>query len=475
MSENIALIPWPLNVEFIGGKFAIGQNISISAPSGYEWQKLRSYLANRFAEETARRIEVNLPIDAKRASITLELMPDPGLGEEGYRLTIDKEGVRIEAPHPAGAFYGIQTILQLLIRDKDDFWLPAILITDKPRFAWRGMMLDVARHFFPVAVIKHVIDWLAFYKMNRLHLHLTDDQGWRIEINSWPKLTEIGGSTAVGGGKGGFFTQQDYREIVAYAGERQVIIVPEIDMPGHTQAALASYPELSCQTETPALYTGIEVGFSSLCIEKELTNRFVADVIAELTVITTGPYLHIGGDEPLSTDPVSYKEFILRVQQIVKANGKQLVGWQEIGQVELLPGSLLQYWDERVDLNPLSPDTRVIASPATKAYMDMKVDDAMPLGQNWAGKISVKDGYGWDPLALNGLALENVIGVEAALWTETILSQKDIESMVFPRLPGYAEIGWSPQAVRTWQHYQPRLSKHALDWKRLGINYYDFP
>ena len=220
---------------------------------------------------------------------------DPALGEEGYELTIAPDGVTITAAGPAGLFYGVQTLRQLLppqieqaTAQAGPWTLPAGTIRDTPRFEWRGAMLDVARHFFGVADVKRYIDLLAYYKLNRLHLHLSDDQGWRIAINSWPNLAEYGGSTQVGGGAGGYYTQAEYADIVAYAQQRYIMIIPEIDLPGHTNAALASYAELNCNDVAPPLYTGTEVGFSSLCADKAITYTFVDDVMRELAALTPG-------------------------------------------------------------------------------------------------------------------------------------------------------------------------------------------
>ncbi len=204
-----------------------------------------------------------------------------------------------------------------------------------PKYGYRGAMLDVARHFFTVDEVKKYIDLLAMYKINKLHLHLSDDQGWRIEIKSWPNLTNYGGSTEVGGGPGGFYTQEEYIELVSYAQERFITIIPEIDLPGHTNAALASYPELNCNGKSPDLYTGTEVGFSTLCANKEITFQFLDDVIREISEITPGPYFHIGGDESHVTKEEDYITFINRSQDMVLKYGKKVMGWDEIQNADL--------------------------------------------------------------------------------------------------------------------------------------------
>ncbi len=273
-------------------------------------------------------------------------------------------------------------------------------IHDRPRFAWRGAMLDVARHFFGVGEVKRLVDLMALYKLNRLHLHLTDDQGWRIAIRSWPRLTSHGSLTEVGGGPGGRFTQREYASIVAYARARFVEVVPEIDMPGHVNAALSSYASLNCNGVAPEPYSGIEVGFSSLCIRKELTYEFVDDVVRELAALTPGPYVHIGGDEADATDPGDYRTFVERVQAIVRSHGKRMIGWEEIAKAKLRKTSVAQHWhDPALARRAVEQGAKLIMSPATKAYLDMKYTSASPLGTTWAGTTTVRDAYAWDPAA----------------------------------------------------------------------------
>lgn len=408
---------------------------------------------------------------------------DPALGEEGYDLVVTPDNVRILAPRPAGLFYGVQTLCQLLPAApqpaalRPEAWLlPACTIRDTPRFRWRGMMLDVARHFFGVDDVKRLIDLLACYKLNRLHLHLTDDQGWRIEIRSWPRLVTVGASTSVGAGLGGFYTQADYAEIVAYAQERAIIVVPEIEMPGHCGAALASYAELNRDGIAPPLDTGTEVGRSTLCIDREITYRFVEDVVRELAALTPGPYLHVGGDEAWSTDPAGYRAFIERVQAIAQRYGKQMVGWEEIAQARLLPSTVVQHWLSGLASQAVSQGAKVIMSPAMRTYLDMKYAASTPLGLEWAGCVEVPDAYDWDPATqVPGVAEGDLLGVEAPLWSETLRARADLEYMAFPRLIGIAEIGWSPAVGRSWEEYRERLAAHGPRLAAMGVAYYRSP
>jgi hexosaminidase len=342
-------------------------------------------------------------------------------------------------------------------------------------------MLDVARHFFGVEDVKHYIELLAMYKLNVLHLHLADDQGWRIEIKSWPQLALVGGSTAVYGEGGGYYTQAQYTELVAYAAERFITIVPEIDLPGHTSAALASYAELNCDGEPQPLYTGTNVGFSSLCIDKEITYEFLDDVLRELAEMTPGPYIHIGGDEAMATPADAYLRFMQRVQPIVQKYGKQVVGWEELGQAPLQPGTLVQQWNTDPSrtvhtLQAVEQGAKVIVSPASRTYLDMKYTAGTALGLQWAGLAEVRDAYDWEPTCyMDGVGEAQVAGVEAPLWSETLRTLDEIEYMVLPRLSGIAEIGWSPRDGRSWEEYRTRLAAQAAYWQALELNFYRSP
>jgi hexosaminidase len=484
--ENV--IPKPVSVIAAGGTFSLSANTAIYVEPGTDEVKaIGQYLADHINPSTGYGIQVQTTAGVPgKGNIYLALTgADLSLGDEGYELTITPELVKVAANKPAGLFYGVQTIRQLLPAAIDSVsiqpgpWTMGTgTIKDYPRFAWRGTMLDVARHFFSVRDVIRYVDLLAYYKINRLHLHLANDQGWRIQINSWPNLALYGGSLEVGGTPGGYYSQDDYSYIVAYAQTRYITIVPEIDMPGHVNAALASYSELNCNGLAPDLYTQIDVGFSSLCLSKDVTYTFVGDVIAELAALTPGPYIHIGGDEASATDLADYIPFIERVQTIIKDNGKQMIGWEEIAQARLLPTSVAQHWNpgEGFAGQAVQQGMKVIMSPADKAYIDMKYDPSTPLGLDWAGIINVETAYSWDPATMvTGVTENNILGVEAPLWSETLITLDDIEYMAFPRLLGYAEIGWSPQAGRNWNEYKLRLTTHGPRLEALGVNFYKSP
>jgi hexosaminidase len=335
----------------------------------------------------------------------------------------------------------------------------------------------VARHFFTPDVVKRYIDQIALYKINHLHLHLSDDQGWRIAIDSWPRLATYGGSTQVGGGPGGYYTKAQYSDIVAYAAARHVTVIPEIDIPGHTNAALASYAELNCNNTAPPLYTGTNVGFSSLCVPKEVTYKFVDDVVRELAALTPGPYIHIGGDEAQSTSDADYRTFMNRVLPIVGKYGKQAIGWHEVAKVDPATSVIPQFWGTTTSNTPVrdaaNRGSKVIMSPANKAYLDMKYNSSTQLGLTWAGYIEVQTAYDWNPGAyLSGVGESAVRGVEAPLWSETIRTRQDIEYLAFPRLPAIAEIGWSPWSTHNWDAFRQRLGAQGPRWQVMGLNYY---
>ena len=484
------MIPKPVSVAKAEGVYTITPATTILiSPATPDVRGVADQLASRLQATTGSKIAIQEGAGGGHGQIALRLLQAAAsvpsqFGREGYRLQITPEGVLAEALQPAGLFYAVQTLRQLLPPPGHAgavVLLPAGEIMDYPRFAWRGAMLDVARHFFGVEDVKRYIDLLAMYKLNVLHLHLADDQGWRIEIKSWPQLALVGGSTAVNGEGGGYYTQAQYTELVAYAVERFITIVPEIDLPGHTNAALASYAELNCDGVAQPFYTGTNVGFSSLCIDKEITYDFLDDVLRELAEMTPGPYIHIGGDEATATPADAYLRFMQRIQPIVQKYGKQVVGWEELGQAPLQPGTLVQQWNTDPSrtvhtLQAVAQGAKVIVSPASRTYLDMKYTADTPLGLQWAGLVEVRDAYDWEPTSyMDGVGEAQVVGVEAPLWSETLRTLDEIEYMVLPRLPGIAEIGWSPRDGRTWEEYRMRLAAQAAYWQALELNYYRSP
>jgi hexosaminidase len=496
---NKDLIPMPATVSarVDGSAFTFDEATIVYYNGDREVKRLASEFAHRYSISSDNAIEVSNPPEN---GIFFKINENASTSEEGYELSIEENAITLLATAPHGLFNGIQTLRQLLpdtLSQRQSHVIPAGSIEDYPRFEWRGSMLDVARHFFGVEDVKRYIDLISSYKMNILHLHLSDDQGWRIEIKSWPNLTTHGGSTEVGGDKGGYYTQEQYKEIVEYAAQHYVTIVPEIDLPGHINSALASYGELNGGTIVPAegavtkstpnilgqknkptsLYTGIEVGWSTLRYEKEVTFKFVNDVIRELSAITPGPYFHIGGDEAAATRKEDYVKFINRFVEITAKNGKTMVGWEEIAQGDINSSIITQHWrQEKYALEAVEKGSKLIMSPANKTYIDMSYDSTTKLGLHWAAYIEVDSAYAWDPeTQVKGITKDNIIGIETPLWTETITTMDEIEYMAFPRLPGYAEIGWSLASGRNWDEYKLRLAAHGKRMESMGIDFYRSP
>jgi hexosaminidase len=383
-----------------------------------------------------------------------------GSGEpESYRVDVRADGVSLTAPDAAGLFRGAQTLEQL----REDGAIAPVRIEDRPRFAWRGVMLDVARHFFGVADVKRYLDLAALYKLNVLHLHLTDDQGWRLSSDAWPRLTEVGATTQVGGGAGGFYSRDDYAEIVRYASERFITIVPELDVPGHTNAALLAYPELGDGT-APAPEIGIHSPGRSLNVSAPAVLRFLDDVVGELAALTPGPYIHLGADEVQGMAPDDYAAFLQAAAEIVARHGKTMIGWEEVATAPLPKGVIVQHWtDPKLMRAAADQGAPLIMSPAPHTYLDQKYDDGTELGLSWAGNVDVRDAYDWDPG-------DGVLGVEAALWTETVEDFDAVAYMTLPRLPAVAEVGWSQE--RDWEGFRQRLATHGPRWEALGLTYH---
>ena len=481
------VIPLPGSIKSNQGTYTLPSNAAVVVqPDQEEVRLIGGFLADCLRPATGFELPL-LPAEAAATGGILLTTDGAGtdLGEEGYELAIETDGITLRAPHPAGLFRGVQTIRQLLpsaieahAPQSGPWQMDCISIQDTPRFAWRGVMLDVARHFFPAAAVKRLIDQIAYYKFNILHIHLTDDQGWRLMIHSWPRLAEHGGSTDFTGGPGGFYTQEEYQQIVEYAAAHYIAVIPEVDMPAHVNSALASYEVLNDNGVARPLYTRYEGGSSSLAIHKEITYQFLEDTLREIAALTPAPYIHIGGDEAHSTDEAAYKVFIERVQKIVQGLGKQCIGWEEVSRADLLPDTVVQYWWQA----PLAQEAarrghKLIFSPASKVYLDIKYDPSTQLGLDWTKQyIDVRDTYDWDPAhLLEDVAEESVLGVEAELWTETIVTVDDIDYMLFPRVLACAEVAWTPPEKRHWEEYSLRLANHGQRLAAMGIKFYRSP
>ncbi|MGQ0639227.1 MAG: beta-N-acetylhexosaminidase [Gemmatimonadaceae bacterium] len=481
------VVPDPVSLTMGNGEaFVLSDSTTIVVDAGnVDAARTAEQLAALLRPSTGFVIPLSSGGASNRRTIALRLSPDTELGNEGYRVAVTRDSVRITANAAAGLFYGTQTLRQLLPPQIESHmtlgqvpWtIPAVTITDRPRYTWRGAMLDVARHFFTVDEVKQYVDLIALYKLNVLHLHLADDQGWRIEIKSRPKLASAGSVTQVGGGPGGYYTQDEYAEIVRYAQEQHITIVPEIDMPGHTNAALIAHPELSCSKRPPAPYTGTEVGWSTFCANKEETYALVDDIVREIAALTPGRYFHMGSDENPILSKEDYAKFVERTQDIIARHGKHMVGWEEISHARLRPTTLSQAWaTDSVAAHAVQYGAKVILSPGSRTYLDMKYNENTELGLKWAGLIEVRHAYDWDPATyMKGVTEANIVGVEAPIWSETVRNITAVQYLALPRLPALAEVAWTPQSSRNWESFRTRIATHAPRWNLLGMNYYRSP
>lgn len=482
--SNNNIVPKPLSYKKGDGKFILKKDALIYVKGNNEEEteeisKIAEFIKEKLKNSTGFELKIVRGDNVSAGSIYLTTIgEEEDKGNEGYKIITTPESVKIIAYKPEGISRGVQTLRQLLPADiekntvvTDVEWsIPVSTIDDKPEYAYRGLMLDVARHFFTVDEVKRQIDHAAQYKINRVHLHLSDDQGWRLEIKKWPDLAKIGGSTEVGGGPGGYYTQEEFKDLVKYAAQRYVEIIPEFDMPGHSNAALASYGFLNKDGKKKPLYTGIEVGFSSFMTNDENTYKFIDDVIKEVSEISPSKYIHIGGDEAMSTKKADYDYFVGRVAKIVEKYGKTPVGWDHIDtSPEINSSVVLQNWKDSNEA-AREKNMNIVISVAKKAYLDMKYNENTPYGLNWAGYIPVETAYKWDTTDYAPKKL--VLGIEAPLWTETIAGEKVMDYMIYPRLLGYAEIGWTPKDARDWNEYKVRLKDQGERMKNQGINYY---
>jgi hexosaminidase len=483
----VQVIPEPSSVHTLPGlSFTLTPFTRIVVPArSADATASATYLAQILRPSTGYRLPITsgfpLPGD-----IRFDLDGPAALGAEGYQLSVTPLGVSIAAAASAGLFYGVQTLRQLFPARVESnevqsgpWRASGVLISDTPRFAWRGAMLDVARHFFTVGQVETYLNLLSMYKINVLHLHLSDNEGWRIYVNGWSRLATYGGSTDVSGGPGGYYTQADYTNIVDYAQAHHIMIVPEIDTPGHVTAAQASYADLNCDGVAPPL---LAPGYSSLCISDPTTYQFLDAVVGQLAALTPGPYIDMGGDETLSTSASDYQTFVDRMQQIVAAHGKKLLGWHQIEAGDLSSDDLVQYWglagsvpDIALAQQAVARGNKIIMSPADRTYLDMAYNSST-IGQNWIGNpgyVSVSDAYNWNPATyVPGVGESDIVGVEAPEWTEDLSTVQLAQYMEFPRLTGIAEVGWSPQRTHDWDSYKVRLAAQGPRWDVLGVNYY---
>ena len=513
----VSLIPLPNQWSIDSGYFLIHPKTII----GVENQQ-QMVIVEHFRDHFLSNVGWSPEIQINPDTSSVRLIGSPQISPEGYMLAVNSEGIELSANDGAGFFYGLQTLMQLLppnfisaqAENQRQWAIPAVTIEDRPAFGWRGFMLDVSRHFFDKEQVKQILDMMAGLKMNRFHWHLTDDQGWRIEIKSYPKLTEIGAwrvdytnydeSISDWWGRprqtprdsasyGGYYTQDDIREIVAYAKERFIEIIPEIDMPGHAQATIAAYPEIGCVNAEPYVATGGVFKNNTYNPGKEETFGFIETMLNEVMDLFPYHYVHIGGDEcnkdQWKVDPYAQQRirdeglkgegelqsyFIKRVEAIINKRGKKMIGWDEILEGGLAPNATVMSWrGEEGGIKAAQAGHDVIMTPAAYCYIDLKQgpDDLEPnLGYS---HMFLKDAYQYQivPESFTPEQAKHVLGTQANLWTESIPDWGKLTYMTYPRVFAIAENAWTDEQHQHWDHFIERLSPYLKRLDRQAIRY----
>lgn len=513
-AAECAVVPAPVSLTRDSGEFSLNDETQVIFWNGNkEAEAAAEYLAGALRPATGYRFPVSGAGGGGTNTIFLKIA-DIGFGPEGYRLVVIPDRAIIIASTGAGLFYGVQTLRQLLPPaifsetrvEGQDWQLPAVTINDYPRFAWRGMMLDPARHFLPKEFVKKFIDTLALHKMNRLHLHLTDDQGWRIEIKKYPKLTEVGAwreETLAGhfdnkpqvfDGKrhGGFYSQEDIRELVAYAAERHITIMPEIEMPGHAQAAIASYSELGNLNTPLPVHTKWGVNKNIFNVE-ESTILFLQDVLAEVVDLFPSTYIHIGGDEAVKDQ---WKEsaavqkrmaelglpdedhlqsyFIARMNDFLKSKNRRLIGWDEILEGGLGKDASVMAWrGVEKGIIAAQAGNDVVMAPTAYTYFDYYQGPRKAEPLAIGGNLPLHKVYSFDPVpkALDDEAMKHILGAQGQLWGEYIATPEHAEYMGFPRACALAEVVWTPQSQRNYEDFLKRLKTHLERLGQMGVRF----
>lgn len=503
-AQEIALIPQPEKLTQGSGNFSITPKTKIVlAGSGLEQSAkflndyLQSFFGFKLAIQKSGDFKNNIVLNYEKMEYGI-----PG----AYQLHVKKDEIHIGGDNATGTFYGVQTLIQLLPYAKSNsLSVPVVEIEDKPRFGYRGLMLDVGRHFFPLDYVKKFIDFIAMHKMNTMQLHLTEDQGWRIEIKKYPKLTSVGAyrnGTIIGHHPGtgndntrygGFYTQNEIKEMVKYATERYVTIIPEIEMPGHASAAIAAYPQLSCFPDSATkhnakvTWAGSEQGkqvqqawgiYPDVFAPTEYTFQFLQDVLDEVLPLFPSKYIHIGGDEcpkdawkksafcqqmikdkNLKDEHGLQSYFIQRMEKYLNSKGRQIIGWDEILEGGLAPNAAVMSWrGEKGGIAAAKEKHQVIMTPTGWAYFDYsqtKKEDSLTIG----GYLTVQKVYSYEPLPKELAAdeVKYVMGAQANLWTEYIGNPRKLEYMLFPRLSAMSEVLWSPKESKDWISFEKRL------------------
>jgi hexosaminidase len=528
LGQEIHIIPQPVSIT--QPKIAASFNITPATVLVLQASGLEN-TANFFNDYLDRFYHFKLKIEKNNSSknvirLNYERMNKPIAG--AYYLSVGNNGVYVAGDNEAGAFYGIQTLIQLLPVSVEQtqssaskLSIPHVSVTDYPRFGYRGLMLDVGRHFFPVDFIKTYIDFIAMHKMNNFHWHLTDDQGWRIEIKKYPRLTEIGawrngtiighypGTGSDNTRHGGFYTQEQVKEVIAYAKKRYVTVIPEIEMPGHASAAIAAYPWLSCFANEPTKNSPNAADLTKtaggkqvqetwgvfedvFCAGNDSTFTFLQDVLSEVAALFPSTYIHVGGDEcpksnwkrcpkcqarmkqlGLKTEHELQSYFIQRMEKFVNSKKKKMIGWDEILEGGLAPNATVMSWrGEKGGIEAAKLDHDVLMTPTTYVYFDYaqsKHEDSLVIG----GFLPLEKVYGYEPIpaVLTPQQGKHILGAQSNIWTEYMDNAGKVAYMIFPRVAALCEVLWSPKEKRDYKDFQKRLQDQFARYDFMGIHY----
>ena len=507
---EVKIVPEPVKVVNTDGVFVLNKKTPILVnEDNSELKQIAGFLTAHLSDFYGVNASVSVADSPQKRAIFIGLDKSLNLGKEAYNLSVTPKQIVLKASAPNGLFYGVQTLIQLLPPSREqvsELVFPAVEIEDAPRFGWRGMHLDVGRHFMPVEFVKKYIDYIAMNKMNVFHWHLTEDQGWRIEIKKYPKLTEIGSQrkeTIIGhaheskeyDGKpyGGFYTQDEIKDVVAYAQARYVTVVPEIELPGHALAALASYPELGCTGGPYEVATTWGVFDDVYCAGKEETFKFLEDVISEVMPLFPGEYFHIGGDEcpktqwekcpycqarmkkeGLKNEHELQSYFVQRIEKFLNAHDKKMIGWDEILEGGLAPNATVMSWrGEEGGIAAAQAHHDAVMTPGNYCYLDHYQADPKTQPLAIGGFTPLKEVYEYEPIPKELTPEEGkyILGAQGNVWTEYMKTPERVEYMVFPRIAALAEVVWSPKASRNYDDFMNRMQDEVKRYDAYGINY----
>ena len=519
-SASLPVIPLPSEMAESSGQFAISKTTPIAVDGNAEDIRATAEVLSHLLASplgAALRLEMATQSPVKGAILLTKTNADAGLGEEGYELNVTPDAIVIRAGSSAGLFYGVQTLRQLLPADVEVggktaqvLNVPCVAIKDSPRFRWRGLMLDVSRHFFDKKEIETYLDLMALYKLNTFHWHLTDDQGWRIEIKKYPKLTEVGGwrdkagfgldpkrSTQFDsqGRYGGFYTQDDIRQIVAYAAKLHITIVPEIEMPGHAQAALTAYPQFASSAGLVSVGTAGGVYSSIYNAGDDKTFEFLQDVLTEVMALFPSKCIHIGGDEVpkgpwhnnaecqarmraqgLKNEEELQSYFVKRIEKFVASKGRHLIGWDEILEGGLAPGAAVMSWrGVGGGIAAAQAGHDVVLSPGSHMYLDHYQSHAPGQPKAIGGFLPLQTVYSFEPIPeqFSPEQAGHILGIQGNVWTEYMPDFKQVEFMTYPRACALAEVGWSQKSRKDFNDFHMRLQAQKERLKVLGVNYFE--